>query len=33
LSNRVYPDDRSSILPLYAELGTLSAEAALSAQQ
>jgi len=33
LSNRVYPDDRNSILPLYAELGTLSAEAALSAQQ
>jgi len=33
LSNRVYPDDRNSILPLYAELGTLSAEAVLSAQQ
>ena len=33
LSNRVYPDDRSSILPLYTELGTLSAEAVLSAQQ
>ncbi|MEW7851265.1 serine hydrolase domain-containing protein [Massilia aurea] len=32
LSNRVYPDDRNSILPLYAELGTLSAEAALSSQ-
>lgn len=33
LSNRVYPDDRNSILPLYDELGTLSAVAALSAQQ
>jgi len=33
LSNRVYPDDRNSILPLYAELGTLSAQAVLSAQQ
>lgn len=33
LSNRVYPDDRNNILPLYDELGTLSAVAALSAQQ
>lgn len=33
LSNRVYPDDRNIILPLYDELGTLSAVAALSAQQ
>ena len=33
LSNRVYPDDRSVVLPLYAELGKLSAEAALSTQQ
>lgn len=28
LSNRVYPDDKSVILPLYSELGTLSARAA-----
>ena len=28
LSNRVYPDDKSSILPLYNELGTLAAKAA-----
>lgn len=28
LSNRVYPDDRGVILPLYSELGTLSARAA-----
>jgi CubicO group peptidase (beta-lactamase class C family) len=28
LSNRVYPDDRANILPLYTELGTLSAQAA-----
>lgn len=33
LSNRVYPDDRSVVLPLYAQLGTLSAQAALEAQQ
>jgi CubicO group peptidase (beta-lactamase class C family) len=30
LSNRVYPDDKASIVPLYAELGTLSAQAALA---
>ncbi len=29
LSNRVYPDDRSNILPLYEQLGTLAAQAAL----
>lgn len=29
LSNRVYPDDRSVVLPLYTQLGTLSAEAVL----
>ena len=29
LSNRVYPDDKSNILPLYNELGTLSAQSAL----
>ncbi|MGI4719705.1 MAG: serine hydrolase domain-containing protein [Janthinobacterium lividum] len=28
LSNRVYPDDKSNILPLYTQLGTLSAQAA-----
>ena len=28
LSNRVYPDDRSVVLPLYTQLGTLSAQAA-----
>lgn len=28
LSNRVYPDDKAVILPLYGELGTLSARAA-----
>ncbi|MDY0976808.1 serine hydrolase domain-containing protein [Massilia sp. CFBP9012] len=33
LSNRVYPDDRSVVLPLYAQLGTLSAQAALGALQ
>lgn len=27
LSNRVYPDDKSNILPLYGELGTLAARA------
>lgn len=27
LSNRVYPDDKSNVLPLYTQLGTLSAEA------
>ena len=30
LSNRVYPDDRSNVLPLYTELGTLAAQAAAS---
>ena len=30
LSNRVYPDDKANILPLYTELGTLSARAALA---
>jgi CubicO group peptidase (beta-lactamase class C family) len=29
LSNRVYPDDKSNIVPLYGQLGTLSAQAAL----
>lgn len=33
LSNRVYPDDRSVVLPLYTELGTLSAQAAIGALQ
>ena len=33
LSNRVYPDDRSVVLPLYTQLGTLSTQAVLSAQQ
>ncbi|WP_306395549.1 serine hydrolase domain-containing protein [Telluria beijingensis] len=33
LSNRVYPDDHSVVLPLYTQLGTLSAQAALGAQQ
>jgi CubicO group peptidase (beta-lactamase class C family) len=28
LSNRVYPDDKSNVLALYTELGTLSAQAA-----
>jgi CubicO group peptidase (beta-lactamase class C family) len=28
LSNRVYPDDKSNVLPLYTRLGTLSAESA-----
>jgi CubicO group peptidase (beta-lactamase class C family) len=28
LSNRVYPDDKSNILPLYHELGTLAAQSA-----
>ena len=28
LSNRVYPDDKGNVLPLYTELGTLSAQAA-----
>jgi CubicO group peptidase (beta-lactamase class C family) len=28
LSNRVYPDDRNNILPLYTQLGTLAAQAA-----
>ncbi len=28
LSNRVYPDDKSSVLALYTQLGTLSAQAA-----
>jgi CubicO group peptidase (beta-lactamase class C family) len=28
LSNRVYPDDSSNVLPLYTELGTLAAQAA-----
>ncbi len=30
LSNRVYPDDKSNVLTLYTELGTLAAQAALS---
>jgi CubicO group peptidase (beta-lactamase class C family) len=29
LSNRVYPDDKSNILPLYNQLGTLAAQSAL----
>jgi CubicO group peptidase (beta-lactamase class C family) len=29
LSNRVYPDDKSNILPLYTQLGTLAARAVL----
>lgn len=29
LSNRVYPDDKSNVLPLYTQLGTLAAQAAL----
>lgn len=29
LSNRVYPDDKNIIVPLYAELGTLAAKAAV----
>ncbi len=33
LSNRVYPDDRSVVLPLYTQLGTLSARAAMGALQ
>jgi CubicO group peptidase (beta-lactamase class C family) len=28
LSNRVYPDDKSNVLPLYTQLGTLAAESA-----
>jgi CubicO group peptidase (beta-lactamase class C family) len=28
LSNRVYPDDKSNVLPLYTRLGTLSAQSA-----
>jgi CubicO group peptidase (beta-lactamase class C family) len=28
LSNRVYPDDKSNVLALYTQLGTLSAQAA-----
>jgi CubicO group peptidase (beta-lactamase class C family) len=28
LSNRVYPDDKANVLPLYTRLGTLSAESA-----
>jgi CubicO group peptidase (beta-lactamase class C family) len=28
LSNRVYPDDKSNVLPLYTELGTLAAQSA-----
>ena len=32
LSNRVYPDDKSNILPLYNELGTLAAQSALGFQ-
>jgi CubicO group peptidase (beta-lactamase class C family) len=28
LSNRVYPDDKSNVLPLYTRLGTLAAQAA-----
>jgi CubicO group peptidase (beta-lactamase class C family) len=31
LSNRVYPDDKSNVLALYTELGTLSAQAATAA--
>jgi CubicO group peptidase (beta-lactamase class C family) len=27
LSNRVYPDDKSNIVPLYSQLGTLAAQA------
>ena len=30
LSNRVYPDDKGNVLPLYTELGTLAAQAAAS---
>ena len=30
LSNRVYPDDKSNVLALYTQLGTLSAQAAAS---
>jgi len=33
LSNRVYPDDRSVVLPLYTQLGTLSAQVASGALQ
>jgi CubicO group peptidase (beta-lactamase class C family) len=32
LSNRVYPDDKSNILPLYGRLGTLAAQAALGVE-
>lgn len=28
LSNRVYPDDKSNVLPLYTEIGTLAAQSA-----
>jgi CubicO group peptidase (beta-lactamase class C family) len=28
LSNRVYPDDKSNVLPLYTRLGTLAAQSA-----
>lgn len=28
LSNRVYPDDKSNVLPLYTQIGTLAAESA-----
>jgi CubicO group peptidase (beta-lactamase class C family) len=28
LSNRVYPDDKSNVLPLYTRIGTLAAESA-----
>ena len=31
LSNRVYPDDKSNVLALYTELGTLAAQAAAAA--
>lgn len=33
LTNRVYPDDKSVILPLYSEIGTLAAEALGVAQR
>lgn len=29
LSNRVYPDDKSNVLPLYTQIGTLAAQSAL----
>jgi CubicO group peptidase (beta-lactamase class C family) len=28
LSNRVYPDDKSNVLPLYTQIGTLAAQSA-----